>query len=112
MEEAKIMVNNTNRFGLTAGEILGEKDFDILDDFIVDDEVEEYRDEILERMHLAIDVINSASYNMIIELYHLAAETVDASRNDKVQDFDLRVSEVRRHLDDALYSLQKNGFFE
>lgn len=99
----------TNR--ITAGEYLHCRDLDIIDDFISDDELDDHRDELLAKMHVAAEQIEHTALQMILDLYHHAAAAYQPDAHI-CKDFDLRMSDVRQHLDDALDHLRNIGFFD
>lgn len=92
-----------------AGQILNVPDLYIIDDYINDDDLNDHRDEILERMRMAVDEINAAAAHILTELYFEAAAPFTGTQFPK--SFTLRTSDYHDILSDALNSLRRNGFF-
>lgn len=100
----------SNNITTTAGDYLGHKDLDILDDYMTDDDLLEHRDQILTLMRAATNEIDNAVSNILTELYFEAAAHY-GRYCQATKSFSLRTCEYHDFLNDALLSLRKQGFF-
>ena len=99
-----------NTIDTSSGAYLGRPDLDIIDDYMVDDDLIDQRDQILALMKTAVQEIENAASRILIELYHEAAAHY-GGHCEAPKSFSLRTCEYHDFLNDALLQLLKQGFF-